>query len=72
MRLAKNPLEEGVRCEISDQDVEFKKLQTIQLTGLKTALTALYSATFFPCGHPYPLVGSNSIADRKAFFVKFF
>jgi hypothetical protein len=25
MRLAKNPLEEGVRCDLSGQNVEFKK-----------------------------------------------
>lgn len=29
MSLAKNPLEEGVRCDLSDRNVLFKKLQAI-------------------------------------------
>jgi hypothetical protein len=72
LRLAKNPLEEGVLCEISDQDVEFKKTSENLNYGSENSIDSPLQCSVLSLRTSVPLVGSKSIADRKAFFVKFF
>jgi len=62
----------GGRCDLSDQDVLFKKTSDNLNYGSENSIDSPLQWTVLSLRTSVPLVGSSSFADRKAFCVKFF
>ena len=62
----------GGSRDLSDQNVLFKKTSDNLNYGSENSIDSPLQCSVLSLRTSIPLVGSNSIADRKAFCVKFF